>query len=125
MLTGKHILAIDDTASIRVFLRISLQANGAIFHEAGTAGEGLKIRNETKPSLIVLDLGLPDIDGLDILPEIKKKDADGYQPKVIILSVRKSQSTKDTAMVLGADAYLSKPFLMEDLLDIMERQIGH
>jgi DNA-binding response OmpR family regulator len=123
-LAAKHILAIDDTASIRTFLRISLNAHGAMFYEAATASEGLSLCKEIKPDLVVLDLGLPDRDGLDILPEIKHQENNGYAPNVIILSVRKEQSTKDKAFRLGADAYLTKPFLMEDLLEIIEQKIG-
>lgn len=73
MLDGKIILAIDDARSIRTFLRISLESQGVEFHEAGTAHEGLALCREVKPDLVVLDLGLPDVDGLTILPEIKRR----------------------------------------------------
>jgi DNA-binding response OmpR family regulator len=119
-LSRKNIVAIDDTSSIRTFLRISLEAYGAGFHEAGTANEGLALCQKIHPDLVVLDLGLPDRDGLDILPEIKKPDGTNPPPKVIILSVRKEQRTKDTAIALGADAYLTKPFLMEDLIEVID-----
>lgn len=121
-LDKKHILAIDDTASIRTFLRISLQAHGATFHEAATAAEGVALSKRHKPDLIVLDLGLPDQDGMDILPALKEPH-EGHIPKVVILSVRKEQQTKNTAFRLGADAYLSKPFLMENLIDIIEHEL--
>ncbi|MFW0778182.1 MAG: response regulator [Rickettsiales bacterium] len=124
LLDNKNILAIDDTLSIRTFLRISLQAHGATFHEAATANDGLELCNKVKPDLVVLDLGLPDRDGLDILPEIKKEESEKENPKVIILSVRKDQQTKHKAFTLGADGYLSKPFLMEDLLEIIEQKIN-
>jgi DNA-binding response OmpR family regulator len=120
-LQEKNILAIDDTASIRTFLRISLQAHGAQFFEASTADQGLKLFEEIRPDLVVLDLGLPDKDGLDILPLIKKMY--DREPKIIILSVRKEQRTKEQAMALGADAYITKPFLMEDLIEVIERNI--
>lgn len=123
-LTNKKILVIDDTQSIRVFLGISLQAQGAKFLEAANANDGVKLCHQEHPDLVVLDLGLPDRDGLDILPEIKPLgDKDGKNPKVIILSVRKEQSVKDKAFLLGADDYLSKPFLMEELLEIIEKQL--
>jgi len=126
-LASKKILVIDDTASIRMFLRISLQAHGAVFFESGTAMGGVDLCEKIQPDLVVLDLGLPDKDGLDILPEIKKLDSDNgesHVPKVIILSVRKEMSTKDKAFALGADAYLSKPFLMDDLIDLIESQLA-
>ncbi|MGE3769792.1 MAG: response regulator [Bdellovibrionales bacterium] len=122
-LNNKSILAIDDAAAIRTFLRISLQAQGANFYEAANADDGLKLAGRLKPDLIVLDLGLPDRDGLDILPSLKEPDSDGKSPAVIILSVRKEQQTKDRARELGADGYLSKPFLMDDLLDIIQAKV--
>jgi DNA-binding response OmpR family regulator len=121
----RKILAIDDTASIRTFLRISLQAHGASFYEASTATEGVELCKEEKPDLVVLDLGLPDKDGLDILPDLKTKVNGTPAPKVIILSVRKEQSTKDKAFSLGADAYMTKPFMMEDLVEVIEKQLNH
>lgn len=123
-LQKKNILVIDDTFSIRTFLRISLQAYGAEFYEATNADEGLKICEQIKPDLVVLDLGLPDKDGLDILQELKKKGTNGKVPKIIILSVRKEQRTKDHAFALGADGYITKPFLMEELIKTIEQKIN-
>lgn len=124
-LLDQHILAIDDTPSIRTFLRILLQAHGAHFHEAGTGAEGMYLNQTIAPDLIVLDLGLPDIDGLEILPLIKELRSDGSQAKIIILSVRKEQNVKDAAFALGADDYLTKPFLMEELIEVIERNLNH
>jgi len=124
-LEQKNILAIDDTPAIRTFLRISLQTHGAKFFEAASAMEGVRLCEEVKPDLVVLDLGLPDKDGLDILPTLKMADKNGEPPKVVILSVRKEQSTKSRAFSLGADAYLTKPFLMEELLEVIERKLEH
>lgn len=123
-LVQKNILIIDDTASIRTFLSIFLQAHGANFFEASNAAEGLAMCKQHVIDLVVLDLGLPDRDGLDILPEIKTLDANGNAPKVIILSVRKDRITKEKAFALAADGYVSKPFLMEELLTVIEQEIG-
>lgn len=123
-LKQKHIVAIDDTPAIRTFLRILLQAHGATIHEAGTAQEGLELCRSVKPALVVLDLGLPDKDGLDILSEIKSIEHEGKEPAVIILSVRKELRTKSKAFELGADAYLTKPFLMEELVEVIEEKLG-
>lgn len=119
-LTGKCILAIDDTPSIRTFLRISLLNQGAHFHEAASAEDGLAKSQSIAPDIVVLDLGLPDRDGLDILPEILEC---GSRPSVIILSVRKEQRTRDQAFELGACGYVTKPFIMEDLLDVIHEQV--
>lgn len=120
-LVNKQILAIDDTASIRTFLRISLQSQGAIFHEAGTAMQGVELAEKIQPDMIVLDLGLPDKDGLEILPLIKKS---AQNTPIVILTVRKDQHLKDKALKLGAKAYMTKPFMMEDLLEVMETHLA-
>jgi DNA-binding response OmpR family regulator len=124
-LTNKQILAIDDTPSIRTFLRISLQSYGATFHEAATAQEGLDKCQQFNPDVIVLDLGLPDRDGLDVLPEIiSHSQTTNKRPVVIILSVRKEQQTKEMAFEMGATGYVTKPFIVEDLLDVIHEQVG-
>ena len=118
------ILAIDDTESIRIFLRISLKAQGVEFYEAATAEAGLATCRNVQPQLVVLDLGLPDRDGLDILPEIKAAGEGGRSPVVVVLTVRKAAETKEKAMELGASAYVTKPFMMEDLLDVIQHELG-
>ena len=121
-LRDKTILVIDDADGIRSFLRISMEAQGASFFEADTANQGMHIAKEQKPDLIVLDLGLPDRDGLDILPEIKALEE---APQVIILSVRKERSVIEKATELGADDYLTKPFMMDSLMDRILEKINH
>lgn len=113
-------MAIDDARSIRTFLRISLESQGAIFHEAGTAMDGLAICRKVNPHLVVLDLGLPDEDGLTILPAIKQMQ---NAPRVIVLTVRKENEMKEKARNLGADAYITKPFLVDELMDAIETHI--
>jgi DNA-binding response OmpR family regulator len=123
MLRGKKILAIDDTLSIRTFLRISLESQGSKFYEANNGKEGLALSYKIKPDLVVLDLGLPDLDGLDILPKIKnppKVKFGSAVPRVIVLTVRKENETKDRARQLGADAYITKPFLVDELIEAIE-----
>ncbi|WP_417320065.1 response regulator transcription factor [Emcibacter sp.] len=121
-LTGLNVVAIDDTSSIRTFLRISLKTLGADFHEASTAEEGLELCKSVSPDLVVLDLGLPDRDGLDILPEIK---ATGEKsPTVVVLTVRKEHEARAEAYRKGADAYLTKPFMMDDLLEVIEEKFN-
>ena len=119
-ITGKKILAIEDTSSIRTFLRISLQSQGADFYEAVNANEGIETCSKVAPDVIVLDLGLPDRDGLDILPELKRI----CDPVIIVLSVRKEQATIDAAYKLGAKAYVTKPFMMENLVEVMEKLLN-
>lgn len=126
MFSGKKILAIDDALSIRTFLRISLESQGVEFYEAGTAKEGLALCQKIKPDLVVLDLGLPDRDGLDILPEIKRpKDAklNTPAPQVVVLTARRENEIKDKASQLGADAYITKPFMVDELIEVIEQHV--
>lgn len=112
MIAKRKILVIDDAPTIRIFLRISLEAQGAIFYEASTAADGLALAAREKPDLLVLDLGLPDRDGLEVLTEVKQG---AKPPTIIVLTVRKEQAVRDRALQLGARTFLTKPFVMEEL----------
>lgn len=117
-LSNRHIVAIDDTHAILTFLRISLEAMGAKFDGAATASGGLALCESVHPDLVILDLGLPDHGGMDILPRIKHLNKDHDLP-VIVLTVRKEQESRDMAAKLGANAYLTKPFIMDDLVQVI------
>jgi two-component system KDP operon response regulator KdpE len=106
------ILIIDDEVQIRRLLEITLSANGYKISEASTGKEGLTLAASVQPILIILDLGLPDTDGLDIL----KKLREWYQKPVIILSVRNSEEDIVKALDHGANDYLTKPFRTGELL---------
>lgn len=122
-LNGKYIVAIDDTHSILTFLRISLEALGARFQGAATASGGLALCESDPPDLVVLDLGLPDKEGFDILPRLKRLGKDKSIP-VIVLTVRNGQDARETAKVKGAAAYLTKPFVMEDLITVIHQHLN-
>lgn len=120
-LRDRQIVAIDDTKAIRDLLRIALEAHGAKFYGAATALSGLEMVQKIQPDLVVLDLGLPDIDGLTLLPRLKSLPLPRTLP-VLVLTVRKDPIFKQTALGLGADGYLTKPFVMEDLIDAICQQ---
>ncbi len=122
-LTDKKIVAIDDTHSILNFLRISLESIGMQFYGAMTASGGLSMCETHKPDLIVLDLGLPDKEGFDILPRLTFLNKEKKIP-VIVLTVRNSQEDRDKAAKLGAAAYITKPFEMSRLLETICHQMG-
>ncbi len=122
ILENSTIVTIDDTSSIRTFLRLSLEGEGALVHQASSANSGLALCKQTMPDIVILDLGLPDRDGLDVLPDILALFPDA-PPKVIILTVRKGSDTIAKAEELGAAAYLTKPFMVEDLLEIIEDEL--
>ena len=121
MLQGRNIVAIDDTASIRSFIRVSLEHEGACVYEAANAKDGFQLCESIKPDIIVLDLGLPDIDGLDLLPKIQA--IPDLQSQVIILSVRKGSETISEAYRRGASAYLTKPFMVDDLIETIQEHL--
>ncbi len=106
------ILIIDDETQIRRLLEITLSASGYKTIEATTGKEGLLMAASHQPSLIILDLGLPDIDGIDVLKNLREWF---YKP-IIILSVRNSEEDIVHALDKGANDYLSKPFRTGELL---------
>ena len=108
----ENILIIDDEVQIRRLLEITLSANDYKISEASTGKEGLALAASVQPVLIILDLGLPDTDGLEIL----KKLREWYSKPVIILSVRNSEEDIVKALDLGANDYLTKPFRTGELL---------
>lgn len=121
-LSDKKIVAIDDTHSILNFLRISLEALGVEFHGAMTASGGLALCEKVKPDAIVLDLGLPDKEGFDIMPQLNSLNKTPPIP-VIVLTVRNSQEDRDKAASLGAGAFVTKPFEMNTLLEVICSQL--
>ena len=106
------ILIIDDEVQIRRLLEITLSANGYKISEASTGKDGIALAASLQPVLIILDLGLPDSDGLDILKRLRE----WYEKPVIILSVRNSEDDIVKALDSGANDYLTKPFRTGELL---------
>lgn len=114
-------LVVDDEAQIRRFLRISLEAGGYRVHEAGTGKEGIFIAAKIRPDLIILDLGLPDMDGLAVVKQLRE----WTKTPIIILSVRDADLDKVAALDAGADDYLTKPFSTEELLARLRVALRH
>lgn len=109
---SEAILIIDDEVQIRRLLEISLTSNGYSTLFATNGKEGLTAAATYHPSLIILDLGLPDIDGIDLLVKIR----DWYYKPIIVLTVRSSEEDIITALDKGANDYLTKPFRSGELL---------
>jgi len=107
-----NILIIDDEVQIRRLLDITLSANGYKIIEAPTGKEGLVLAATHHPLLIILDLGLPDAEGFDVLKRLRE----WYQKPIIILSVRSSEEDIVKALDIGANDYLTKPFRTGELL---------
>ena len=106
------ILVIEDDAQIRRFLRAALDAEGYRLQESATAEEGLAQAQSRQPDLILLDLGLPDRDGLEVIRSVREW---GKIP-ILVLSARGQEKDKIAALDLGADDYVAKPFAVGELL---------
>ena len=115
------VLVVDDEPPIRRFLRATLSAHGFRVAEAATAGEALEKLAAASPDVMLLDLGLPDRDGLDVLVELRGWSA----VPVIVLSARQREPDKVAALDAGADDYLSKPFGTDELLARMRVALRH
>jgi two-component system, OmpR family, KDP operon response regulator KdpE len=112
MQSPRTVIVIEDEPQIRRFVRAALESEGWLVHEAGTVQAGLASVATRKPDLVVLDLGLPDGDGLDLL-----RDARSWSPAtIIVLSARSDEAEKIAALDAGADDYLTKPFGTGELL---------
>ncbi|MFJ2366343.1 response regulator [Pseudomonas sp. NPDC087697] len=107
-----RVLLIEDEKEIRRFVRMALQADGLEVHEADTFQRGLIDAGTRRPDLIVLDLGLPDGDGVDLIRDLRTWS----EVPIIVLSARGAESAKILALDTGADDYLVKPFGTGELL---------
>jgi two-component system, OmpR family, KDP operon response regulator KdpE len=108
-----RILVVDDEPAILRFLRASLESQGYIVTTAANARTALDMVKRHTADLVVLDLGLPDVDGLDVVSQIRNG---GETLPIIILSSRENESAKVKALDLGADDYVTKPFGIDELL---------
>ncbi|MGY3175118.1 DNA-binding response regulator [Pseudomonas sp. MWU12-2312b] len=107
-----HVLIVEDEKEIRRFVRMALQAEGLEVHEADTFHRGIIDAGTRRPDLIVLDLGLPDGDGIELIRDVRS-----WSPvPIIVLSARGAESDKILALDSGADDYLVKPFGTGELL---------
>src|ERR1700686_4175912 len=106
------VLVIDDEIQIRRFLRAGLELDGFVVQEAETGAEAMRAVTLTPPDLVILDLGLPDMDGADVLERLRAWS----NVPLIVLSVRSNEAEKVRLLENGADDYVVKPFGMAELL---------
>ncbi len=119
MSDAMRVLIVEDEADIRRFVRMALQAEGLEVHEADSLRRGLIEAGTRRPDLIVLDLGLPDGDGVDLIRDLRSWS----QTPVIVLSARSGEADKVVALDSGADDYLVKPFGTAELLARVRAQL--
>jgi two-component system, OmpR family, KDP operon response regulator KdpE len=121
---GLRVLVVDDEIAIQRFLRVALNGEGFIVHEAATGQDALVALTLERPDLVLLDLGLPDMDGVEVTRRLREWS----RVPVIILSVREQETDKIAALDAGADDYLTKPFGVGELLarirTVMRRQVS-
>ena len=106
------VIVVEDEANLRRFVRLALEAEGCEVFEADSVKRGLIETGTRKPDLLVLDLGLPDGDGIDLIRELRTWS----EIPIIVLSARTAEAEKVAALDAGADDYLSKPFGSAELL---------
>jgi two-component system KDP operon response regulator KdpE len=106
------VLVVDDEPQIRRALAINLEARGYVVHHAATGEEALRVAGARHPDAVVLDLGLPDVDGIDVVRGLRSWS----RVPIVILSVRDGERDKVEALDAGADDYVTKPFGMDELL---------
>ena len=107
-----RILVVDDDETIRRTLRINLQARGYEVEEVASGRDALSTLEDAPPDLVILDLGLPDIDGVEVLRRLRRT----LRVPVVVLSARQQSDDKVEALDQGADDYVTKPFGMDELM---------
>lgn len=122
---NKHlILIVEDDSSVRNLIKITLRANEYNFVEAQTGETAISCAATQNPDIILLDLGLPDIDGIDVIKRVRSWTL----TPIIVISARSDDSDKINALDEGADDYLTKPFSVEELLArirVAERRLSY
>ncbi len=115
------ILVVEDDSQIRRFLKVGLEGNGYLYFEAGSGKQGLVEATTRIPDLIILDLGLPDMDGLEFIDQVRSWS----RVPILVLTAREKEQDKVTALDKGADDYLTKPFGIEELLARIRVALRH
>ena len=115
------VLVIEDDAQVRTMLRVGLTAHGFRLVEATTGEEGLTLAVQHVPEIVLLDLGLPDLDGLEVTRRLREWS----QVPIVVLSARSQEPQKVEALDAGADDYLTKPFGFAELLARMRVSLRH
>lgn len=114
-------LVIEDDPGMRRFLRNTLKVQNYDVRETASGDEGIRLIRQAGPELVILDLGLPDRDGMELIGEIRRFSA----VPILVLSSRSDEKAKVTALDLGADDYVSKPFGVDELMARVRTALRH
>jgi len=115
------VLVIEDDPQIQRFLAAALEAHGYAIEIAASGAEGLRLAALRQPQIAIVDLGLPDISGLDVIAKLRE----WYAQPILVLSARSRESDKIAALDIGADDYLTKPFGVGELLARLRVALRH
>ncbi|HEU4616714.1 MAG TPA: response regulator transcription factor [Gammaproteobacteria bacterium] len=116
-----RVLIVEDDPAIQRFLRNTLRVQGYDVREATTGGEGLALVRQLKPDIVILDLGLPDMDGMDVIKQVRSFSA----VPILVLSSRSDEAGKVMALDMGADDYVGKPFGVDELMARLRTALRH
>lgn len=118
---GARVLVVDDELAIRRAIRANLSRHGFVVEGVERGAEALELHERFRPDVLLLDLGLPDIEGFEVIRAIRSRSS----TPIIVLSVRGAERDKVTALDLGADDYLTKPFGVDELLARIRVALRH
>ncbi|HEX7718748.1 MAG TPA: response regulator transcription factor, partial [Woeseiaceae bacterium] len=116
-----RVLVIEDDPGMRRFLRNTLKVQNYDVRETASGEEGIRMIRQTGPELVILDLGLPDRDGMELISEIRRLSP----APILVLSSRSDEKGKVMALDLGADDYVSKPFGVDELMARIRTALRH
>lgn len=119
---SRRILIVEDSHAMRAFVRATLEESGAEVTEASSGFEALRVLPRERFDLVVVDINMPDINGLELVSFMRKSDVHKATPLVII-STEASAKDRERGLALGADAYLSKPFEPGQLRELVVKLV--
>lgn len=124
-LAGKKILVVDDDPDIVTAITVGLSETGATIHTADNGNSAVAMAEEHNPDLVILDIMLPQKSGFLVLEKLRQHKPRGQGPRVIMITGNQGKRHRQYAEALGVDAYLSKPFRMEQLVETTRRLLAN
>ena len=120
---GKKILIVDDSSSMRQMVKFTLTEEGYDVEEAVDGKDGVDKVSDVNPELIITDINMPNMNGIELIEAVRKTDAYKFTP-IIVLTTESEQSKQDAGKKAGASAWLIKPFTPEQLIETVKKVAG-